>query len=39
MQKRDVTTQIWSITYTQTWSKKGPLRRDEIFVLFSRTDL
>ena len=39
MQKRDITTQIWSITYTQIWSKKGPLRWDEIFLLYSRTAL
>ena len=25
MQERDVPTQIWDITYTQIWSRKGPL--------------
>ena len=29
MQERDVPTQMWCITYTQIWSKKGPLRETE----------
>ena len=39
MQERDVPTQIWGITYTQIWSKKSPLRWDEIFLLYSRAAL
>ena len=38
-QERDITAQIWSFIYTQIWSKKGPLRWDEIFLLYSRTAL
>ena len=31
MQKLDITTQIWSITYTQIWSKKVPYAEMRFF--------
>ena len=39
MQERDVAAQISGITYTQIWTKKGPIRWHESFLVHSRTVL